>query len=331
MLNDPISLFMNRQVLRGEPDTPLREVVRQMDVAVQSAFVVCENGTPVGVITERDVVATLSQVFQGVDHCDTCAADVMASPVHTLPETAAMGEVVRIMKERGFRRVPIVDDKNQLSGIVNIGELQNATNAALERRGRDLEATVESRTAELRAANARLEGLSRQDGLTSLGNRRAMEERLGEIHGMACRYGNPYAVILIDIDHFKLFNDSQGHLAGDEVIRSVAGALREAVRAVDSVYRYGGEEFLILLPETDGRGAALVTERVRAMVAGRALRHPVSPTAPHVTVSLGYTEVTTPDAARQLSWEDVVRRADEALYGAKQRGRNRGCAWSDNE
>ncbi|MBK7949506.1 MAG: GGDEF domain-containing protein [Deltaproteobacteria bacterium] len=331
MLQEPISQFMNRKVLHGEPDTPLHEVVRRMDVSAQSAFVVCEKGTPVGVITERDVVATLSQVFQGVDHRDTCAADVMASPVHTLPETASMGEVVRIMKERGFRRVPIVDDESRLSGIVNIGELQNATNAALESRGRDLEATVEARTAELRAANARLEGLSRQDGLTGLGNRRAMEERLGEIHGMACRYGNPYALILIDIDHFKLFNDSQGHLAGDEVIRSVSAALREAVRAVDSVYRYGGEEFLILLPETDGHGAALVTERVRAAVAGRALRHPASPTAPHVTVSLGYTEVPTPEAARQLSWEDVVRRADEALYGAKQRGRNRGCAWSDNE
>lgn len=331
MLNEPIAHFMNRRVLRGEPETPLREVVRRMDAEVQSAFVVCEDGTPIGVITERDVVSTLARVFGGVDHSSTCAADVMASPVHTLPETATMGEVVRIMKERGFRRVPIVDDKNRLSGIVNIGELQNATNAALERRGRDLEDIVASRTAELRAANARLEGLTRQDGLTGLGNRRAMEERLAEIHGVACRYGNPYSVILIDIDHFKLFNDTQGHLAGDEVIRGVATALREAVRAVDSVYRYGGEEFLILLPETDARGAALVTERVRAVVAARALAHPSSPTAPHVTVSLGYTEVTTPEKARHLTWEDVVRRADEALYGAKQRGRNRGCAWSDNE
>jgi diguanylate cyclase (GGDEF)-like protein len=321
---------MNRNVLIGEPDTPLCDVVRKMDVDTQSALIVCEDGTPVGVITERDVVAVLAQVFQGIDHGKTFAADIMTSPVHTLPETSSMGEVVRIMKERGFRRVPIVDDKNRISGIVNIGDLQNATNSALERRGRDLEAAVEARTAELRAANARLESLTREDSLTRIGNRRAMEERLAEIHALASRYGNEYSAILIDIDHFKLFNDTQGHLEGDRVIRNVASVLREAVRTVDSVYRYGGEEFVILLPETDAQGAALVTERVRIALEQRAIPHPSSPTAPHVTVSLGYTEVTTPEMAKQFSWQDILRRADEALYAAKQSGRNRACAWSDS-
>jgi len=330
MLDQSISLFMNRRVLCGDPDTRLREVVHRMQSEVQSAFVVCEDAVPVGVITERDVVVVLSRVFDGEDAGDLRAADVMAGPVHTLPETAAMGDVVRIMKERGFRRVPIVDDKNRLSGIVNIGELQTATNAALERRGRDLEAAVEAATAELRAANVRLEELTRQDGLTGLFNRRAMAERIQELHALARRHGSPYAVILLDIDHFKLYNDSQGHPAGDEVIRGIAGALRESIRSTDAIYRYGGEEFLILLPETEAHGASLVAERVRAVVAERAIPHPASPTARHVTVSMGYTDLSTRETGEGTGWEEVVERADRALYRAKQGGRDRAARFESD-
>ncbi len=331
MFDQPIARFMNRQVLHGELETPLREVVRRMAAEAQSAFVVCEESVPVGVITERDIVVLLSRVFDGVDHAETRACDIMTSPVHTLLETAPMGEVVRIMKERGFRRVPIVDDKNQLSGILNLTELQNATNAALEQRGRDLEAAVRARTAELEAANAQLEELTRQDSLTGLLNRRAMSERIDELHAIARRHGNPYSVILLDIDHFKLYNDTLGHPAGDEVLRQMAASFRDAMRASDAVYRYGGEEFLILLPETDAHGAALVAERVRATVAGRAIPHPASPTARHVTVSMGFTDVTTHETAQQLPWTEIVSRADHALYRSKQSGRNRASIWTESD
>lgn len=331
MFDQPIAPFMNRNVLSGEPEALLSEVVRRMAAAIQSAFVVCEDGLPVGVITERDVLLALSRTLEGVDYSRARACDVMASPVHTLIESAPMGEVVRIMKERGFRRVPIVDDKNRLSGILNLTELQNATNAALEERGRDLEEAVRARTAELQAANARLEELTRQDSLTGLFNRRAMTERIEELHAIARRHGHPYSVILLDIDHFKLYNDTQGHPAGDGVLRRIGNCFRDAIRASDSVYRYGGEEFLILLPETDARGASLVTERIRASVASRSIPHPASPTSRHVTVSLGFTDVSTRQTAQEIGWQDVVRRADHALYRSKQAGRNRATLWSGTD
>lgn len=329
MFDQPIAAFMNRQALSGEPETLLAEVVRRMAEGMQSAFVVCEDGVPVGVITERDVIVVLARIFEGVDHSGTRASDVMTSPVHTLSESASMGEVVRIMKERGFRRVPIVDDKHQLAGILNITELQGATNAALEKRGRDLEEAVLARTMELQAANARLEELTRQDSLSGLGNRRAMAERIDELHAIARRHGHPYAVILLDIDHFKLYNDTQGHPAGDGVIRRVGDCLRDAIRSSDSAYRYGGEEFLILLPETDASGAALVSERIRTAIAAHSIPHPASPTSRHVTVSLGYTDVATGETAHQLTWQDVVERADHALYRSKQAGRDRSTAWTN--
>jgi diguanylate cyclase (GGDEF)-like protein len=323
MIDEPVSHCMNRRVLTGEADTPIREVVRRLANENQSAFVVCEDATPVGVITERDTALLLARVLDGHDVGSTTAADVMASPVHSLPESAPMFEVVRIMKERGFRRVPIVDDKNRLSGIVNLEDLQNATNAALASRKRDLEAAVSARTAELQVANARLQELTREDSLTGLLNRRAMGERVAERHALARRHGSGYSVILLDIDHFKLYNDSRGHLAGDEVIRSVATCLKEATRGSDSVFRYGGEEFLVLLPECDADGAACIADRIRSIVAAKGIDHPASPTARHVTVSMGFTEVTTEETATRLSWQEVVDQADRALYRAKQSGRDR--------
>ena len=164
MIDDPISQFMNRDVLSGPAEMPLREIFALMDSKVQSCFIVCDDDSPVGVISERDGIPLLHQALAGKTFDDVVASDIMTTPVRTLPETATMGEVVQIMNEFRFRRVPIVDDKGQLSGIVNLSDLQTATNSALERRGRDLEVAVMARTAELQAANKQLEKLSIRDG-----------------------------------------------------------------------------------------------------------------------------------------------------------------------
>ncbi len=150
MIDQPISDFMDANVIQGDEHTTIVEVISQMHDLVQSCFMVCRDGEPVGIITERDVVAVLRGMLNGETYEDTCAADIMASPVHTLAESESMGEVIRIMNDRRLRRVPIVDDKNHLSGIVNLQDLQSAMNLTLERRGRDLEISVMTRTAELR-------------------------------------------------------------------------------------------------------------------------------------------------------------------------------------
>ena len=257
------------------------------------------------------------------------AADVMTSPIHTLCESSSMGELMRVMNERRFRRVPIVDDKNHLSGIMNLMDVQSALNSVLERRGRDLEVAVMERTAELRAANAKLEQLSISDGLTGLLNRRAMSEKLDEIHELCRRYGNPYSVILLDIDHFKAYNDTLGHIAGDRALTSVAKMLRDVIRSCDSAYRYGGEEFLVLMPETGDENVETVAERVRAATKALAIPHPSSTTAGVVTVSIGHTSVSGREMGALESWRNVVESADRALYTAKQRGRN--CVVGSNE
>jgi len=162
----------------------------------------------------------------------------------------------------------------------------------------------------------RLHRDARQDVLTGVGNRLRLAEDVEALCGRVARYGHSYCVALLDVDQFKRFNDGAGHLAGDAVLRSVAAALAGTARRGDTVYRYGGEEFLVLLPEQTLDGAALAAERLRAAVEALALRRPDGGT---VTVSVG---VAGPgEGARRP--EELFVLADRALYRAKEAGRNR--------
>jgi diguanylate cyclase (GGDEF)-like protein len=171
-----------------------------------------------------------------------------------------------------------------------------------------------------RADNARLEQLATTDPLTQLLNRRALTERLTTEMERALRYDGSVALLLIDLDHFKRVNDTHGHLVGDAVLRDVSDLLLAAVRSSDMVGRYGGEEFLIVLPETDDEGAASFAERVRERVEAHAFRPWEDDRDLRMTASIG---VATFPAARIESVEDLFARADAALYRAKADGRNR--------
>lgn len=157
------------------------------------------------------------------------------------------------------------------------------------------------------------------DGLTGLRNRRDFDERLEAYWDQAFERREPLTVLLLDVDHFKSFNDHYGHQAGDDVLRRVAGAMRLAARGSDVVARYGGEEFVMLALGLDEPGAAALAERIRSAVEQLAIEHAKSGCAPFVTVSIGVAHVV-PQAGR--SPEGVLQLADENLYRAKRQGRN---------
>jgi two-component system cell cycle response regulator len=178
---------------------------------------------------------------------------------------------------------------------------------------------IEQQQAELESLNAELYAQARRDPLTGTGNRLRMREDLEAVEGRVARYGHRFAALLCDIDHFKLYNDVCGHVAGDAVLRAVADALVYSSRSSDTVYRYGGEEMLVILPEQDLDAAIAAGERMRGAVEALHLPHPgIGPTAV-VTVSVG--------VALWERWEgcheEPLRRADQALYRAKGSGRNR--------
>jgi two-component system cell cycle response regulator len=173
----------------------------------------------------------------------------------------------------------------------------------------------------LERANLELLGRSLTDALTGLGNRRRMEEDLGWSHARAIRLGRPYGLALFDIDFFKPYNDHYGHMSGDEALRRVARCLDEEARPGDTTYRYGGEEFLLLMPDANAEEVALHAGRVCRAIANLAIPHCARPTEPPVVTMSGGTSVWTPGSP--LTVPELLERADEALFHAKSAGRNR--------
>jgi two-component system cell cycle response regulator len=165
---------------------------------------------------------------------------------------------------------------------------------------------------------------ARRDALTLLGNRLRLAEDLAAAAGRTERYGHRFCIALYDIDCFKAYNDTFGHPAGDEALRRVAQVIAGSIRTGDMAYRYGGEEFLVLLPEQDLATATVAVERTRAAVQAMALRHPTNGSSGVITVSAGVAEAGT---AGPLDVDAWVRRADTALYQAKGGGRNRVVAF----
>ncbi|HEU0264990.1 MAG TPA: diguanylate cyclase [Geobacterales bacterium] len=176
-------------------------------------------------------------------------------------------------------------------------------------------------TRQLAEANDKLRCLSSQDMLTGLANRRCLDDFLDREWKRAVREIRPVAVIMIDIDCFKAYNDAYGHQAGDECLQKVAREISCVVRRPgDLVARYGGEEFIAILPDTDLQGAVAVAETMRSRVERLEIKHKASRTGDHLTISLGVVQTS---AQADLSFDALIGAADRALYLAKREGRNR--------
>jgi len=186
---------------------------------------------------------------------------------------------------------------------------------------KESEAQIHELIAQLKTERDLAQSHSLTDSMTGLFNRRFFDQALRTEFSRHKRLGSHLSLIILDVDHFKKYNDHYGHLAGDDCLRQIAQVLKDVVeRAPDIVARYGGEEFVVILPATHHRGAAVLAERIREAVLRLALPHVQSETAPFVTISLGVASA----ADHTLTDEaELVALADRALYLAKTKGRNR--------
>lgn len=171
----------------------------------------------------------------------------------------------------------------------------------------------------LRIEASELLHLSQQDALTNISNRRTFDEMFDFFYYRAKQEKRPLAVLFIDIDFFKNYNDFYGHQMGDKVISSIAAAIKNSIRHVDFVARYGGEEFVVLLPKTPAQGAYAVAANIYKAIERQAIPHAASLVSKHVTISLGFTVYTE---GFKINQEKLIHAADQALYRAKQLGRN---------
>jgi diguanylate cyclase (GGDEF)-like protein len=272
-----------------------------------------------------DGQAALDQVERVVP--DLILLDVM------MPKMDGMEVVRRLKADKNLPFIPVImqtaldTTANKVEGLdagaddyitkpINFAELEAKVNALL--RIKSLETELRDRKNELSVLNDRLTQISLTDGLTQIDNRRCLEERLHEMWQHSVRLHEPIALIMCDIDKFKLVNDNYGHQAGDSVLKEVARLLKEEAREIDRVGRYGGEEFLLILQGTVLDAAVTFAERLREKVEG----HTFTFTGGTLrrTISCGVSASPHPRVKDQ---EALLKAADEALYVAKETGRNR--------
>lgn len=215
--------------------------------------------------------------------------------------------------------------RNLIDGVQNCmdGELATPITEEGVKEVRLLAQAFNAMAKTLRSNMKELQRLSSLDGLTGIANRRVFDQQMDQEWTRAQRHRTPLAMLIIDIDNFKAYNDSLGHQAGDNCLREVAKILQDEMkRPGDSVARYGGEEFAVILPDTDIFGAGVVALNIRNALQARALPHPASTTAPNVTLSIG-VNVAIPKAMDTI--QDFIGGADRALYQVKRSGRNNIC------
>lgn len=218
-------------------------------------------------------------------------------------EIGRMARAIGVFKETALR---LQESKEELE--VTVSELTD-TQQRIESQAADLADMAES----LEVERQRVEKLSITDRLTGLNNRQKLDQVLADETDRAARYGHPLSIVLFDVDHFKSVNDTHGHLVGDNVLIKMAEIVRSTVRDVDIAGRWGGEEFVVICPETDEEGGAQVAETLRKAI--EATDFPVIGTK---TASFGIAQYIKGESV-----DTIINRADQALYSAKQLGRNR--------
>lgn len=236
------------------------------------------------------------------------AARRLSEDLYVLADAAS-----RVESGKPGATIPLVThnrDVHQLSSALSsMTERLIAAHEAMEDK-------VRLRTLELEAANRALDLQARTDALTGLLNRRGFDSRMEFALALARRSGRPLSLISVDVDHFKRVNDSFGHEAGDEVLRRMAQTLQQRLRASDVIARLGGEEFAVVLPDTDLEGARAIAQSIVESMAAHE-----DPLVGRITVSAGISSLR----AQQDSVHEMLRRSDAALYEAKGQGRNRVC------
>jgi len=302
-------IFDKVLIKTAETTTPIGTVLLEMS-AIDDAVIIVDRGLPVGIITTKDAVRLLDE---RVDP-EAPASIYMTKPIETFNKKVTIKAALDLLKERKYKRLVVTDDHNRLVGVITQKELVAMAYSRWAELLRTHADELHELVGLLEKRTEKLEYLASTDPLTGAYNRNKFEQGLEAEIGRFYRYKSaPFSVMMLDIDHFKQINDSHGHLSGDMALKAISQAIKEHVRDSDLFARWGGEEFILMLPFTEGDQAAVFAERLREMVRELKIEQ-----LPALTVSIGVAEYREND-----SMETLLERADQALYRAKEEGRNR--------
>ena len=290
-------------------DWILEDVIHHFQ-KMEDSIIVVDGGKPIGIVTTKDVFRIIST------GCDTekPLRDYMTSPVITTSKATSINEALLQLKHYGIKRAIVVDDNQQLLGVITQSQLVGYAYGSwihiLRNHTSELEELVEM----LQVKTRSLEVLTITDVLTGLGNRRVLNQQVNEEIERITRYNAAsFSMLLLDIDHFKYINDEHGHLIGDEVLKTIGKLLQDSIRMTDMAVRWGGEEFAVLLKNTPMFAASEFADRLRNIIANAKFPNDI-----RLTVSIGLGEYVASEEER-----DFFQRVDRALYRAKHHGRNR--------
>ncbi|MEL6325807.1 MAG: diguanylate cyclase [Cyanobacteria bacterium J06626_23] len=317
---------MVRETLTAVPGTPVLALAQQMATCKVSCIVIVAPTAqqPLGIVTERDVVQLRAL---GLDLAITPAQTVMSTPLSTVSPEDSLWQVHQRMQAMHVRRLVVTHPEGSLAGIVTQTQMLAMLDPVeMLQVMQQMQRLIDRQTLELENLNRQLEAdnlqlaqLATMDELTQLVNRRSLKAHLDCMWHQLSPTSQPLTLIFCDIDDFKRYNDTYGHVAGDACLVSIAQMLQRTVRKSDVVARYGGEEFVIVLSGTDATGSERVAQALLQQTQELAIPHRTSSVAEYVTISLGCLTVVPSPA---LSWQSLLQVADQLLYEAKSAGRN---------
>lgn len=302
-------LRLTRRVRWVSKEMQTSEVLSQMYASGNDSVLMVEDQKPVGILTTKDVVKLIK------DNADLSLAvkHYMTSPVDTVCKKTTVRDALEFVKAKHYKRLIVVDREGRLAGIITQKELIFLTYNRWAMVMKEHQEELQEINAILQAKNKEYELLASVDPLTKLYNRYKFKQLYNSSLETMLQRESVLSLILLDIDHFKKVNDTYGHNAGDVVLQKVAELLINSIRDVDIVCRWGGEEFIILLPTVAVENGYKVAQKIR-----KAIEKLVIEPVGHVSASFGIAEVKG-----KIFLEDAVAQADEALYSAKSAGRNR--------
>lgn len=272
------------------------------------SVIIIEDLKPIGIFTTKDVV----KVIEKNEELDLPISRYMSTPVETINKNCSVKDALDFLKQKHYKRVVVVDDEGKMSGVISQKELIATTYSRWAILTKEYQKELSEINTALVKKNIKYKEIASRDSLTKLYNRYKFTEFYQSAYETMIERESEMSLIMIDIDNFKKINDTHGHNVGDNVIVQVSQTLVKNLRNIDIVCRWGGEEFVILLPTADIDNAALLAEKLRSYIEDLKVD-----SVENITASFGIARVVEGDDLKS-----VIHRADEALYLAKKSGRN---------
>ena len=307
----PISeILLSSHIKQAFAVTPASEVARMMDSILYDCVIVDEDVKPVGIVTTKDIVHMLG------DNKDfnKPISEYMSSPLETVRYDTPIKDALEFIQKKHFKRLIVTNYDEKIIGQITQEEIVAKVYSKWAEKMRDNDTQLREINKLLEARAKKYEELSSIDNLTGIFNRSKFELELRNEISRVKRYiTDTFSLVFLDIDHFKSINDRFGHLEGDNALRNIAKLIEINLRSTDTLARWGGEEFVIIMPLTNIDLAKLVTEKFRKLISETDFD-----VIGKITCSFGISEFREDDNA-----QSVVLRADKAMYRAKENGRDR--------